>query len=207
MDDFVFLNPGINSNCTNLLADESYCVQAVGDINTYSGRAGYNTATATQGPITDKYTDLPDATYVSPTAISTLVPLANGTRADCNYYFNGDVFQNDITNTNWKSKCELAASTYDVNLGDFGGWTCQGILRVYELTIAQFFAYNPAVKSDCSGLWSGYKYCIRDPDYEASTTVASATPVTSDVGLPPATATGPVQSGQPSNCNKWYTIK
>lgn len=31
MDDFVFLNPGINSNCTNLLADESYCVQAVGD--------------------------------------------------------------------------------------------------------------------------------------------------------------------------------
>ena len=31
MDDFIFLNPSINSNCTNLLAEESYCVQAVGD--------------------------------------------------------------------------------------------------------------------------------------------------------------------------------
>lgn len=31
MADFVFLNPSINANCTNLFADESYCVQAVGD--------------------------------------------------------------------------------------------------------------------------------------------------------------------------------
>lgn len=31
MDDFIFLNPSINSNCTNLLADESYCIQAIGD--------------------------------------------------------------------------------------------------------------------------------------------------------------------------------
>lgn len=40
MDDFTFLNPSINKNCTNLLADESYCVQAVGDsmsISAYTG--------------------------------------------------------------------------------------------------------------------------------------------------------------------------
>lgn len=29
--DFVFLNPAINENCTNLYAEESYCIQAVGD--------------------------------------------------------------------------------------------------------------------------------------------------------------------------------
>lgn len=29
--DFVFLNPAINENCTNLFANESYCVSAVGD--------------------------------------------------------------------------------------------------------------------------------------------------------------------------------
>lgn len=29
--DFVILNPAINENCTNLYADESYCVAAVGD--------------------------------------------------------------------------------------------------------------------------------------------------------------------------------
>lgn len=31
MDDFLFLNPAINENCTNLYAEESYCVQPVGD--------------------------------------------------------------------------------------------------------------------------------------------------------------------------------
>lgn len=31
LSDFVFLNPTINQNCTNLFAAESYCVQAVGD--------------------------------------------------------------------------------------------------------------------------------------------------------------------------------
>ncbi|KAL8693835.1 MAG: hypothetical protein Q9224_003679 [Gallowayella concinna] len=266
MDDFIFLNPSINSNCTNLLADESYCVQAVGDINTYSGRAGYSSPTATQGSITGKYNDLPDATYVSPTVSPTSIPLASGTRADCNDYFNGDVFQNDIAGTNWNSKCDLAAATFDVNLLDFGtwntgsssshhldcpansgpglgdegasancteyanikkGWTCQGILRTYGLTIAQFFAYNPAVKSDCSGLWlgmslshsgcpiteswltrnQGYKYCVRAPGFEASTTSGSATVTTSGVGNPAPSATAPVQPGQPSNCNKWHTIK
>ncbi|KAL8730715.1 MAG: hypothetical protein Q9166_003907 [cf. Caloplaca sp. 2 TL-2023] len=122
MDDFIFLNPSINSNCTNLLADESYCVQAVGDINTYSGRPGYSSPTATQGPITGKYDDLPDATYVSPTATLTAGPLANGTRADCNNHFDGGIFQSDVAGTNWKSRCELAAATYGVDLSDFGTW-------------------------------------------------------------------------------------
>lgn len=29
--DFVFLNPSINANCTNLLAEVAYCVEPVGD--------------------------------------------------------------------------------------------------------------------------------------------------------------------------------
>ena len=31
LEDFLFLNKAVNVNCTNLLADESYCVQPVGD--------------------------------------------------------------------------------------------------------------------------------------------------------------------------------
>jgi len=31
LGDFIFLNPIINANCTNLVLGESYCVQAVGD--------------------------------------------------------------------------------------------------------------------------------------------------------------------------------
>lgn len=31
LKDFLFLNPNLNNNCTNLFASESYCIQAVGD--------------------------------------------------------------------------------------------------------------------------------------------------------------------------------
>ncbi|KAK2072069.1 hypothetical protein P8C59_006446 [Phyllachora maydis] len=35
LSDFLFLNPGVRSNCTNLFAGESYCVEPVGDISSY----------------------------------------------------------------------------------------------------------------------------------------------------------------------------
>lgn len=38
--DFYFLNPEVNSTCGNLLLGYSYCVQAVGDINSHPGYGG-----------------------------------------------------------------------------------------------------------------------------------------------------------------------
>jgi len=139
LDDFVFLNPAINANCTNLFAEESYCVEAVGDskqitcpsrqtlislVNTYSGRPGYSTPGPT-GPTAPStpYDSLATATYTTPSAISTPSPLASGTRNDCNGYFLGDVFNDqDISGTNWASPCELAAAVYNVDVTDFGIW-------------------------------------------------------------------------------------
>lgn len=37
LQDFYFLNAGINSTCGNLVLGDSYCVQAVGDIASYPG--------------------------------------------------------------------------------------------------------------------------------------------------------------------------
>ncbi|KAF4211708.1 hypothetical protein CNMCM5878_002269 [Aspergillus fumigatiaffinis] len=42
MDDLMFLNPQLDANCTSLWLGNSYCVQAVGNIKTYSG---YGTTT------------------------------------------------------------------------------------------------------------------------------------------------------------------
>lgn len=35
LQDFVFLNPSINSNCTDLLLGISYCVEPVGDSKSF----------------------------------------------------------------------------------------------------------------------------------------------------------------------------
>ncbi|KAF6825036.1 LysM domain-containing protein [Colletotrichum musicola] len=123
---FCFLNPAVNANCTNLFASESYCVAAVGDINTYSGRPGYGAA-VTLNPSTPfdgvPYTERPDATSDAPDSqLYTAPPRASGTRAECVHYFNGDDFHFDLAGLPFASNCELAADTYDVDYETFGLW-------------------------------------------------------------------------------------
>lgn len=49
--------------------------------------------------------------------------------------------------------CTLYADVID-------GWTCESVLDTYDLTIAQFYAYNPAVGSDCSTLILGISFLV-----------------------------------------------
>jgi LysM repeat protein len=263
--DFTFLNPEINANCTNLFAEESYCVQAVGDINTYSGKPGYATATSVATAAYTPYSDIPTATATTNYTVSTGLPFANGTRSDCNFYFNGSVFQGDVSF--YASQCELAAAVYSVDPDTFNSWnqginvsdpncsfqsgvqycgklyfgdqapadagslgypirdgaspnctdyadvydgrTCQDILDTYVLTIKQFYAYNPAVGSDCSNLWAEYQYCVRTPDYidEVNPPVTTGTHSISTSTPTKPSPTAPTQSGEPDNCNKWYTAQ
>lgn len=120
--DFVFLNPAINENCTNLFAEESYCVQAVGDLNTYSGRPGFASYTATLTTLVgDPATRWPSPTYTTPTAsIQSQLPLATGTRDDCSVYFDGSFF--DVNGTSITSACERAIGVLDVSLDDIEVW-------------------------------------------------------------------------------------
>ncbi|KAJ5677917.1 uncharacterized protein N7477_003550 [Penicillium maclennaniae] len=83
LSDFNFLNPEIDANCTNLWLDSSYCVQAVGDISTYSGYGGTTTtsmATFTADP-SMTWDSLPSATkpsYKNITTTTASYPLASG---------------------------------------------------------------------------------------------------------------------------------
>ncbi|KAI9372232.1 hypothetical protein BJX61DRAFT_542930 [Aspergillus egyptiacus] len=94
LDDFYFLNPGIDKNCTNLWVNYNYCVSPVGNIETYPGYAA-----VTGGPTTSRWTpappttaidwdDLPPATLTpwTPLPTPTTLPLSKGTRKDCKVY-------------------------------------------------------------------------------------------------------------------------
>lgn len=126
LDDFLFLNPSVNANCTNLWADTSYCVEAVGDIETYSGMPAYVTATATYVSLAgDPATTWPSINYTTPsaTALATSLPLATDTRSDCWQYFNGTKYIGRISSGSYlTSDCDLAAHVFDVTLEDLGVW-------------------------------------------------------------------------------------
>ncbi|KAK2746819.1 hypothetical protein FQN57_002861 [Myotisia sp. PD_48] len=72
------------------------------------------------------------------------------------------------------------------------GNTCRDIVDGHFLKMDDFFAWNPALNSNCDGLWAGYWYCVVGPEgITAMPPTVTATPT----NLPP---------GQPPNCNSWY---
>ncbi|OCK74384.1 carbohydrate-binding module family 50 protein [Lepidopterella palustris CBS 459.81] len=139
LSDFYFLNPEIDSQCTNLQLGVSYCVEAVGNIATYTG---YSTPAG--GSIT-----VPPANFSSVnTAIQTptptgydytqsLMPTASGTISGCKVYANYNA------SSNAESDCDYVAFAYQV-------------------TTDQLLAWNPSLSSNLStcNLQDGYSYCV-----------------------------------------------
>ncbi|KAK7732720.1 hypothetical protein SLS63_004975 [Diaporthe eres] len=187
LQDFLFLNTGVYSNCTNLFAQESYCVQAVGDINTYPGRPDYMSVTLDPGAnfTGTAFTDLPSATAKPYSRLYPPLPLASGTRDDCVHYFPGDAYQFNLTGTSLISNCMLAVSIFNVDVDDFASW-------------------NPGLgdpsSSSCS-FQAGVRYC--GSWYLQKATPTTTSPDSSETGpMPP----GPAISGQPADCNKWSIV-
>lgn len=45
--------------------------------------------------------------------------------------------------------------TVTIDVDENGDPPCTLILEQWDLTIEQFFAWNPSVGADCSGMWAG----------------------------------------------------
>ncbi|KAL3421595.1 LysM domain-containing protein [Phlyctema vagabunda] len=280
LDDFYFLNPEVNTNCTNLLADVSYCVQPVGYISTYPGYGG--TTSSSIQPDTTKsvaYTPFSNI-YANPTG--TPIPLANGTRVDCvsySYLLNNTVLDcwswaaanglssdelvlwnpslgngtEENADATYNYPCTPAVSeSYCVALAyatstvtattapaprasgevkDCAAWfqvtadyTCDDMLGDTGMTIDEFYAMNPSVKNDCTGLNLGTYYCYESPslnnngDGTMTGPVGTVSATSTGTGSPTKTSaagvTGtngvvtptPTQTGMVGNCNKFHFV-
>ncbi|KAF3913933.1 hypothetical protein ABW21_db0206246 [Orbilia brochopaga] len=72
---------------------------------------------------------------------------------------------------------------------------CENILSQNGITIAQFYAWNPTVNSDCTGMWGGYAYCV---GVSGGTTTTSKVTTTSSAAIP-----GPTRDGTATSCTRW----
>ncbi|EGE01204.1 LysM domain-containing protein [Trichophyton equinum CBS 127.97] len=82
------------------------------------------------------------------------------------------------------------------------------ISRYKPITLDQFIGWNPAVEKDCSGLWSGYHYCVGIPGIPSAppTSISASTlrsSTSSHATVKPA-APGPTQDGIIKNCQRWH---
>ncbi|KAK1635257.1 LysM domain-containing protein [Colletotrichum phormii] len=189
LEDFMFLNTGINSNCTNLFAKESYCIQAVGDINNYPGRPGYNSVTIDPNESFTgvPFTMLPNATMTLDPR-PTQLPLATGVRDDCAFYFKGDEYQYspDVFGF-WNSNCEIAASNYNVDFDSFVAWN----------------SLTTNVTDAACVFQIGQRYCGSWGLPPTQTTTEEPAPTGTGTEPQPPAAT---HEGQPADCDGWHVV-
>ena len=78
--------------------------------------------------------------------------------------------------------------------------TCQGILDYNKISLADFFKWNPAVKSDCSGLLKDTHACV-------GVIGGSSPPPTTTQPGNVITTTQPIQTGMVKNCVKFHPVR
>ncbi|KAF5004162.1 hypothetical protein FDECE_9300 [Fusarium decemcellulare] len=130
--DFYFLNPSVDSKCTNLWLDTAYCVEAVGDIAIY-----------TSYPVS-----LPSTSFTRPTPTSETTttrsplptfPLASGTAEDCVEYTRGVPGEGD-------DKAVINS--------------CKFIANMYKVSVDDLLKWNPSLSKDSCVLSTKFKYCV-----------------------------------------------
>lgn len=90
---------------------------------------------------------------------------------------------------------------YLVEVGD----VCGAIATEHGITRADFDAWNPDVKSDCTGLIAEYYVCVGVYAPPPTTTTATGSQTTTTAGAPGSTPT-PVQEGMVSGCKDFYMV-
>ncbi|SCV56449.1 uncharacterized protein FFB14_14648 [Fusarium fujikuroi] len=156
LKDFIFLNPHVWENCTNVYKDYYYCVRPVGYISTYPGYLPTTVADDRWVPVTGTPVPIGRGSPFDNLKPGPTIPIANGTRQDCNQYF---VIPN-IT------AAPLAAD-------------CWGLATGWDITPEEFILWNPSLDESLkkgSGS-NSYNYpCTLSESVSYCVALESATP-------------------------------
>lgn len=151
LQDLYYLNPSIDSSCTNLLLDIAYCVAAVGDINTYpsypySTTHPYTLATPTFSTTTTSFSTVAPIITPEPAPL----PLAPGSLTDCEEY----AAHFPIPAPDFQH-IQREAPPVDARIN-----LCDRALIEWGATLHDFVLWNPSlVTADPCVLEAGYRYC------------------------------------------------
>ncbi|KAK1752213.1 carbohydrate-binding module family 50 protein [Echria macrotheca] len=178
LQDFYYLNPSIDTGCTNLWLDTAYCVAPVGDINTYASYP-YSTSLpyTLTSPTYTTTTFTPTTIVPSLTPVPTL-PIAPGSLSSCDAYVEhvpvppraDQSVQRDVpVLTNNINSCDYAVSVGNIDMDDFLAW-------------------NPSLATvDPCYLQPGYRYCSLNHTSFAPPPPVASIPCTTDLTPEPGT--------------------
>ncbi|KAI8692433.1 hypothetical protein NCS56_00000100 [Fusarium sp. Ph1] len=84
--------------------------------------------------------------------------------------------------------------------------TCTSIESYYNLPLATFLSWNPAVGKDCTSLLVDYYVCVATIGWKPPTKTTTKAPTTTKGPSNGISTPSPIQAGMVSNCNKFHLV-
>ncbi|KAL6354006.1 hypothetical protein LRP88_12637 [Fusarium phalaenopsidis] len=84
--------------------------------------------------------------------------------------------------------------------------TCTSIESYYNLPLATFLSWNPAVGKDCTSLLVNYYVCVATIGWKPPTKTTTNVPTTTKAPSNGISTPSPIQAGMVSNCNKFHLV-
>ncbi|KAF2000138.1 hypothetical protein P154DRAFT_412945, partial [Amniculicola lignicola CBS 123094] len=137
VDDFYFLNPQVDRDCSNLWLETSHCVRPVGKIPTYPAYL-----MSTPGTIFPKPTPELISRSYPPVVTPSLSVTVTGTVSGCLFYMSA-------------SK-ESIGSVVDLSVSN----PCSAWVIWADVTVEDLFMWNPGLSKGNCVLQAGKSYCI-----------------------------------------------
>ncbi|KAJ5609514.1 hypothetical protein N7528_010081 [Penicillium herquei] len=170
---------GVASDYGITLADFYAWNPAVGSSCAYLDVGDYVCVNVIGNAVTSSAFTTTTSTSTSTTAISTPSPIQTGMISTCDEF-------------------------YMVASGD----SCSGVASDYGITLADFYAWNPAVGSSCAYLDVGDYVCVNVAGSGTTTTATTATITTSTATSTTnaVTTPSPIQTGMATDCDAFYFV-
>jgi LysM repeat protein len=86
------------------------------------------------------------------------------------------------------------------------GDSCAAIAASYDISLADFYAWNPAVGDTCSSLWVDDYVCVGVVGGASSTAVSTTTSSTTTTTSSGITTPTPYESGMVDDCDSFHLV-
>lgn len=156
IQEFYDMNPTVGQDCTGLSLGSYYCVRVGRVLPPDEETITTSPPTTSTGTTSTGTTTGPTSTITSDIPVVTPTPIREGMASNCNKFF----------------------------LRDDPNMFCFDIAATNQVSLEDFYLWNPAVNSDCSGLWPDYYYCVGVRTTATTTTVTPTTTTAAPVVTP-----------------------
>lgn len=229
LDTFYSWNPAVGTSCASLILDYYVCVGVISQGGSTTTKPG--NGVSTPGPVQTGIVSncnsfhlvvsgdtCPDIASKAGISLDNFYAWNPAVKSDCTQLLAGDyvcvgiIGGTTVKPTSTSSKPGNGISTPGpIQTGMIGscnkfhlvvsGDTCPDLAASNAITLANFYAWNPAVKSDCTSLIVGDYVCVGIVGGTTVKPTSTSTKPGNGISTP-----GPIQTGMIGSCNKFHLV-